>query len=126
MHESIKTIIQAAGDMFEIIGVGCIVIGFVVATVMALRYLLNKKHDGYWLFKYYRQNLARAILIGLEFLVAGDIIRTVAGDLTLEGVVTLAGVVAIRIVLGITLEAETGGEHPSLFQTIFRRKQKRE
>lgn len=105
MYESIKEIILIIGAVLEIIGVVSIVIGFVIASLGALRRLSNN-HMGHQLFRRYRQDLARAILIGLEFLVAGDIIRTVGGDLTLEGVATLAGIVAIRIVLGITLESE--------------------
>lgn len=106
MHEIIKNNIQTIGDFVEIIGVAVILVGFLVATILALRRFISRQRRGHELFRYYRQNLARAILIGLEFLVAGDIIRTVAGDLTLEGVVTLGGVVLIRIILGITLEAE--------------------
>lgn len=106
MHESIKNSIQLVGDGFEIIGVAAIVIGFLMATGFAVYYFLKKKYRGHLLFKNYRQNLARSILIGLEFLVAGDIIRTVAGDLTLTGVATLAGIVIIRLILGLALEAE--------------------
>lgn len=106
MHDIVKNYIQLIGDWFEIVGVAVIVLGFFVATWFAIRYYFKKNYRGHRLFKYYRQNLARAILIGLEFLVAGDIIRTVAGDLTLDGVATLAGIVLIRIVLGMTLETE--------------------
>lgn len=67
---------------------------------------MTGKEKGHVLFRDYRQNLARSILLGLEFLVAGDIIRTVAGDLTLMGVATLGGVVLIRIALGLALQSE--------------------
>lgn len=106
MHEIIKSNIQLIGDSVEIIGVFVILSGFFLATVFTLKNFLAKKYSGHALFQYYRQSLARAILVGLEFLVAGDIIRTVAGDLTLVGIATLGGIVLIRIVLGITLETE--------------------
>lgn len=112
MNDTINTIIQATGQTLEIIGVLCIVIGFIIATVEAgkrLRHQVNRHHG---LFRFYRHSLARSVLIGLEFLVAADLIRTVTGNLTLEGVAILACIVLIRIVLGMTLEAEISDKQP--------------
>lgn len=114
MNETITTIIQGIGQALEIIGVLCIVIGFIIATIEAgkrLRHQVNRHHG---LFRFYRHSLARSVLIGLEFLVAADLIRTVTGNLTLEGVAILAGIVLIRIVLGMTLEAELSDAVPLL------------
>lgn len=104
--EPLFTAVLFIGETIEIIGVLAIVIGFLLATINAAYrfwWRENRHHD---LFRYYRRSLARSVLVGLEFLVAGDIIRTVGGDLTLEKVAVLIGVVAVRIVLGMTLEAE--------------------
>jgi uncharacterized membrane protein len=59
-----------------------------------------------------RQRLARGILLGLEFLVAADIVRTVAIDLTFHSVGVLAIVVAIRTFLSFSLELELTGRWP--------------
>lgn len=59
-----------------------------------------------------RSNLGRVILLGLEFLVAADIINTVAVQPTLESVAVLAGIVAIRTFLSFSLEMEIEGRLP--------------
>jgi uncharacterized membrane protein len=59
-----------------------------------------------------RRYIARGILLGLEFLVAADIIHTVAVDLSFESVGVLAIVVAIRIFLSFSLEVEITGKWP--------------
>jgi uncharacterized membrane protein len=56
-----------------------------------------------------RQELGTAIVLGLEFLVAGDIIRTVAIDPTLEGVALLGLIVLIRTFLSFALRFEIEG-----------------
>jgi uncharacterized membrane protein len=106
MNSPITTYLQIIGEALDVIGVVVILIGFIISSVFALRHMFAQTLERHGLYKHYRQSLARSILIGLEFLVAGDLIRTVAGDLTLTGVVTLGGIVLIRIVLGYTLEAE--------------------
>ncbi|HYE61336.1 MAG TPA: DUF1622 domain-containing protein [Phycisphaerales bacterium] len=59
-----------------------------------------------------RQDLGRAILLGLELLVAADIIRTVAVPPTMEGVLVLGLIVLIRTVLSFSLEVELEGRWP--------------
>lgn len=121
MYPEIQSFIQSIGFALDVIGVLLIVAGFLLASgVVVYRYLQqNPKHPkGHDLYRDYRQRLARSILIGLEFLLAGDIIRTVSGDLTLMGVTTLGGIVLIRIVLGLTLEAEISPSKTSLLARI--------
>lgn len=60
----------------------------------------------------FRSNLGRSILLGLEFLVAADIINTVAVTPTLTSVAVLAGIVAIRTFLSFSLELEIEGRWP--------------
>lgn len=105
MHNSISSTLQAIGAGIDVVGVLVIILGFILATIVLLQRFLQR-HSHNELYRSYRQNLAKSTLIGLEFLVAGDIIRTVAGDLTPMGVLTLGGIVLIRIVLGMSLEAE--------------------
>jgi uncharacterized membrane protein len=59
-----------------------------------------------------RSSLGRAILLGLEFLVAADIINTVAVEPTLTSVAVLAGIVAIRTFLSFSLDTEIEGRLP--------------
>ncbi len=62
-------------------------------------------------YRVLRQSLGRSILLGLEILVAADIIRTVAVEPTLDSVAVLAGIVAIRTFLSFSLEVELEGHY---------------
>ncbi len=59
-----------------------------------------------------RDNMGRTILLGLEFLIAGDIIRSIAIPPTLQTVITLAIIVLIRSFLSFELEHEISGRWP--------------
>lgn len=100
-----------AGDLLDAVGVLVILAGAVISTLVVLVMMFKYKsvHDTY---RSYRYNLARSILIGLEFLVAGDIVRTVAGDLTFRSVTVLGIIVVIRLLLGIQFETEIEGRWP--------------
>lgn len=63
-------------------------------------------------FRRYRADVGRGILLGLEFLVAADIIATVAIEPSLESLAILAGIVAIRTFLSLSLEVEVSGRWP--------------
>lgn len=63
-------------------------------------------------YKFLRRNIGRAILLGLEFLIAGDIIRSVTGTPSLNAVAILGLIVLIRSFLGITFEMEVDGHWP--------------
>jgi uncharacterized membrane protein len=92
-------------------GVVVIVCGLLLATgVFALAQRDRAQRDT--AYRTYRQQVGRAILLGLEFLVAGDIIRTVAVDPSFSGVGVLAILVAVRTFLSFTLEVELEGRWP--------------
>jgi uncharacterized membrane protein len=105
---SYKEIIEVIGVMVEVAGVCVIVVGLVMATIGYARAAAQGR-DGYAVC---RQNLGRAILLGLEYLVAGDIIRTVAIDPTLESVTVLGLIILIRTFLSFSLEVELEGRWP--------------
>jgi uncharacterized membrane protein len=90
-------------DLLEAVGVVTIVVGFVFSAYWFLGRLSNGALVAYQRF---RQDLARSILLGLEFLIAGDIIRTVTVEQTLTGAAVLTLIVLIRILLGGMLEVE--------------------
>lgn len=106
-----ETFAQTVGELLDAFGVIVILTGVVLSTVfIAVTAIRHKSlHHTY---RTYRQNLARSILIGLEFLVAGDIIRSVAGDLSLDSVIILAIIVIVRSFLGIEFEMEIEGRWP--------------
>lgn len=97
--------------VFELIGVAIIAIGAAWALGQFLLSLVRRdvRSEAVACF---RTALGRAILMGLEFLVAADIINTVVIDMTPESVASLAAIVAIRIVLSFSLEAEIEGRWP--------------
>lgn len=101
--------IELAGRAIEAAGVAAIVIGALIATLLAARRLLQQQSEVY---RRYREQLGRSILLGLELLVAADIIRTVAAPPTLIGVTTLAIIVLIRTFLSFSLELEISGRWP--------------
>ncbi|MDP3339464.1 DUF1622 domain-containing protein [Frigidibacter sp.] len=63
-------------------------------------------------FHLYRARLGRSILLGLEFLVAADIVNTVAVEPSLRSLAVLGGIVAIRTFLSLSLEVEIDGRWP--------------
>ena len=93
---------------FEIVGVAILLVGSVLAFG---RFLSTKawNESGY---RRLRVDLGRAILLGLEILVAADIIRTVAVDQTLQSALTLGIIVAVRTFLSFSLEIELEGTLP--------------
>jgi uncharacterized membrane protein len=95
----------------EVAGIITIVLGVCLAlTRVALRAVRGGDHADQ--FREFRANIGRAILLGLEFLVAADIINTVAIEPSLESVAVLAGIVAIRTFLSFALEVEISGQLP--------------
>ena len=103
------TIIEAVGEAVDILGVVAIVVGVVYAIVDAGLRGLRRVRPVYTRF---RRVLGRAILLGLELLVAADIIKTVAVTPTLDSVAVLAVIVLIRTFLSWSLELEISGRWP--------------
>lgn len=102
---------QEVGKLLDAAGVVVILGGFVFSTLAILITIAQRK-GVHHLYRTYRHNLARSILIGLEFLVAGDIIRSVAGNLDISSVIILAIIVIIRSLLGVEFEMEIEGKWP--------------
>ncbi len=108
---------QNAGTILDFVGIVIIMLGALFATWhVIVRYFKNERVES--LYNYYRWNLARSILIGLEFLVAGDIIRSVGGQLSFEAVGILAIIVLVRAFLGIEFQMEIDGRWPWQRDTV--------
>lgn len=103
--------IETVGKVVDAAGVAAIVVGATVATVLAAAALLRKA-DGNVVYRDYRRSLGRSILLGLELLVAADIIRTVAVTPTFRSVGVLGLIVLIRTFLSFSLELEITGRWP--------------
>src|SRR5678815_737746 len=107
--EYFRHIMEVVGTSVDGVGVFIVAGGMVVATV---RLAARRAHETGNYYSLYRQDLGRAILLGLEFLIAGDIIRTVGVAPTLENVFILALIVVIRTFLSMALQLEVEGRWP--------------
>ncbi len=101
--------VELTGKAIDTAGVSVTVIGAAAAAAIALRDLRTRTPSVYRTF---RSQLGRSILLGLELLVAADIIRTVAVTPTLNSVLVLAVIVIIRTFLSFSLELEITGRWP--------------
>lgn len=95
----------------EMTGTAIILLGALVATITFLRAAFGPASTTA-AYRSYRVNLGRAILLGLEFLVAADIVGTVAIDPTFQNLGVLALIVAVRTALSFALEVEVNGHWP--------------
>jgi uncharacterized membrane protein len=106
----VESVISNVGSAVDIVGVAVIVVGAAVASWIALSTIRSR--PGAPVYTPYRRNLGRSILLGLEFLVAADIIKTVAVTPTFESVGVLALIVLIRTFLSWSLQLEISGRWP--------------
>jgi uncharacterized membrane protein len=101
--------VETVGKAIDGVGVAVIAIGALISAAGAVSRLNRRTADVYRVF---RQQLGRSILLGLEFLVAADIIRTVAVTPDARSVAVLGGIVLIRTFLSFSLELEVTGYWP--------------
>jgi uncharacterized membrane protein len=111
MDEIFSQGVHWTARLIEVVGVAIIVAGAAASLFGYVRQTLRRmnKEDRVAAF---RTDLGRSILLGLEFLVAADIIATVALKPTLESLAVLAGIVLIRTFLSFSLEVEIEGRWP--------------
>ena len=103
-------LIEGVTRAVELVGIAVIILGAIVsAGLFALA--LRRTGPGV-AYAALRSNLGRSILLGLELLVAADIINTVAIEPTLDSVIVLGGIVLIRTFLSFSLEVEIEGRWP--------------
>jgi uncharacterized membrane protein len=96
---------------FEVAGAAAMVVGFVVAIVLGVR-AAARGDGGAKAFSVLRTTLGAAILLGLEVLVAADLIRTITSKPSMEDALILAIIVLIRTVLSISIQIEIEGVLP--------------
>ena len=107
----VPALIEIIGLAIDVLGVIVIVVAIALAGVGAGRRRLAGE-DAESIFRRLRQSIGRGVLLGLELLVAGDIIRTVVIEPTFESVGVLALIVLVRTFLSFSLEVELSGRWP--------------
>jgi len=115
MADSTVALIDTLGRVVEFAGVVVLIAGMIWATMAAALTSMRRWRGDtvvtgpYWTF---RASLARAILLGLEILIAADIILTVTVNTTIESAVVLVLIVFVRVALSFTLTVEIDGRWP--------------
>lgn len=102
------TLMEAIAQGLELIAVAIIVIGGALAVIHGFRNAKGLDHY----FSAVRRAFGRPLILGLEILVAADIVQTITVELSLSSVSTLAILVAVRIALSFSLEIELDGALP--------------
>jgi uncharacterized membrane protein len=110
--ETVRAAIEWAALGIEVVGAVVIVAGVlrVAITRGTVRYLFKLDEPG--AYDSYKHQIGRTLLLGLEFLVAGDVVRTVALEPTLDSVAVLGLLVLVRTFLSWTLAVEIKGRWP--------------
>ena len=111
LAEQVHAFADLLARLIELVGVAIIIGGGAFATAAYLRQGFRTA-DWRSAYDQYRSNLGRAILLGLELLVAADIISTITAPLTFESVGLLGSIVIIRTFLSFSLETEIEGCWP--------------
>ena len=107
VEQSIEDAIAAIGVAVDAVGVVIIVAGILWATA---RFLVRRM--GEEPYESYRGRIGRSLLLGLEMLVAADIVKTIALEATFQSLGILAGLVAVRTFLSWSLVLEIDGRWP--------------
>jgi len=106
-------VVEVVGKCVEAVGVTVTVVGVAFALAKyVLRTVSRQDGGGDDVYRDARRSVGRAVLLGLEVLVAGDIIRTVAVAPSFTSIGVLGVIVVIRTFLSFTLELEITGRWP--------------
>ncbi len=105
-----RELIRYSSTVLEASGLAVIMIGAIVSSSAFLIRLRLRGFDAS--YRSYRADLGRGILLGLELLIAADILKSLLIDPTLSGLLVLAGIVIVRTFLSFSLEVEINGHWP--------------
>ena len=106
-----QSFFETVAIIFEVIGVSVMGVGFVVALALGIRSWIVSR-DGRTAFTTLRDSFGLVLLLGLEVLVAADLVRTVTSTPSLTNALILAIIVLIRTVLSFSLQIEIEGVAP--------------
>ncbi|HEB62030.1 MAG TPA: DUF1622 domain-containing protein [Bacteroidetes bacterium] len=107
--DQIKIYINLIADSVEAIGVATIFCGIIYSFC---KFFFSRNKEFKRNYIKLRQTLGKAILLGLEILIAADIMATVVTDPTIMSVTVLAIIVFIRTIMSLSLEVELQGKFP--------------
>ncbi len=110
-EDTYTSMMLIVAQVFEVIAAAVLFIGLLWSVWISVRDY-RRRRDGGLAYRAMRQSFGGAILLGLEILVAGDLIRTVAVAPTLDNVIVLGLIVLIRTFLSFSLEIEMDGVPP--------------
>lgn len=103
-------LVRISTHILEAAGWALIMIAVAISTAT---FLLRMRSDSFEAgYRGYRADLGRGILVGLELLIAADILKSVVIDPTLNSLSVLGGIVVIRTFLSFTLDVEINGHWP--------------
>ena len=110
--EPVVRVIEWISIVLEFLAVSWIIFGVMTSTVRYFFRMVKRSPSMLDRYTDYRHTLARTLMLGLEILVAADVVRTVALQPTFENVGVLGLLVLIRIILGWSLVVEIEGRWP--------------
>lgn len=109
MIDALMHSIDVIARIVEFAGVMIMFLGVLFAFIRALMASSKFGHDTYLRI---RQDVGKSILLGLEVLIAADIMATVVTEPTLRNVLVLGLIVLIRTFLSLSLQVELEGRFP--------------
>lgn len=109
MIENLAHYIDLIAKIVELIGVLIMFVGLFFAFYQGIRSTAGFNHDTYVKI---RQTVGKSILLGLEVLIAADIMATVVTEPTLRSILVLGLIVLIRTFLSLSLQVELEGRFP--------------
>jgi uncharacterized membrane protein len=101
--------IELIAKIIEGVGIAVIFMGMLISLIQYIMSVIKKEEDSYIGF---RKSLGKSILLGLEILIAADIVVTVITEPTLRSVAILAIIVLIRTFLSLSIQVEIEGRFP--------------
>ena len=107
LEEAVSYWLKVVGLGIEVAAAAVIIAGLVWSTTAYLRERMGEPH-----YDAYKIRIGRSLLLGLEVVVAADIVKTIAASPTLMSLAVLAGLVLIRTFLSWTLVLEIEGRWP--------------
>jgi uncharacterized membrane protein len=106
LHDTMEQVVNG----FEVAGVAILVVGSLLAFASAGAALLRGDREA--AYQRARQEVGRAILLGLQVLIIADIVLTITVDRTFDSALTLGLIVLVRTFLSFSLEIELEGTLP--------------
>lgn len=109
--EAYSILIDGTAQAFFGLGVAVMVFGSAIGAACAV-YSLIRHRSAAVMYRQLHQSIGYSILLGLELIVAGDIIHSIVGSPTLEHVAVLGLIVVMRTILSFALRTELEGRWP--------------